>query len=60
MDPAQALTEFVKVYGPLGIGWVAAFYLLRFVLSRYDDDVKSRTDLAEALRELTNELRSKK
>lgn len=46
-------TEFIKVYGPLALGWVAAFYMLKFVLDRYKDDIDARVRLANALDALT-------
>lgn len=41
--------EIVKVYGPLGLGWVVAAYLLKFVLDRYNADIDARVKLATAL-----------
>ena len=43
------LLDVIKVYGPLGIGWVVALYLLKFVLERYDRDIEARTKLATSL-----------
>jgi len=41
--------DIVKVYGPLGLGWVVAAYLLKFVLDRYHDDIDARVKLATSL-----------
>lgn len=43
------LIDLVKIWGPLGIGWVVAAYLLKFVLDRYKDDIDSRIKLALSL-----------
>lgn len=43
------LGELLKLYGPMAIGWIAAAYLLKFVLGRYDADIESRVKLAGAL-----------
>lgn len=45
--------DIVKVYGPLALGWVAAIYLLKFILDRYNTDIESRVKLATALDGLT-------
>ena len=47
------LMDIVKIYGPLGIGWIIAAYLLKFILDRYNTDIESRTKLATALDGLT-------
>lgn len=41
--------DFIKIYGPLAIGWVIAAYLGKFILDRYQADIKARVKLAEAL-----------
>ena len=46
--------EIVKVYGPLGLGWIIAGYLLKFILDRYNADIESRVQLALALDKLSN------
>lgn len=46
-------TEFLKVYGPLAIGWIVAGYLMKFILDRYEKDIESRNALASALHELS-------
>ena len=46
-------TDFLKVYGPLAIGWILAGYLGKFVLDRYQADIDSRVKLATALDGLT-------
>jgi len=53
------LAELLKVYGPLGLGWIAFGYVGRFVLSRYDADIKAKTDLAIALQKLADRLTEK-
>lgn len=45
--------DIVKVYGPLALGWVAALYLLKFILDRYQADIEGRAKLASALDGLT-------
>ena len=45
--------ENVKVYGPLGIGWVLAAYLIWFIVNRYDKQIESNIKLATALEGLT-------
>ena len=42
-------TDFLKVYGPLAIGWIVAAYLMKFVLDRYSPDIDARVKLATAL-----------
>lgn len=51
MDPAWI--ELVKVWGPLSLGWVAAGYMGKFIMDRYDRDIDSRVKLATALDALT-------
>lgn len=43
------IIDIVKVYGPLGIGWVIAAYLLKFILDRYQEDIEARVKLATSL-----------
>lgn len=47
------ILDIVKVYGPLGLGWVIAAYLLKFILDRYNADLEGRAKLATALDGLT-------
>lgn len=47
------IMDILKVYGPLGLGWIAAVYLLKFILDRYNADIEGRTKLATALDGLT-------
>lgn len=51
------VSEILKVYGPLGMGWVVAIYLGRFILARYDKDLETKLTLAQALIELTEHVR---
>ena len=44
--------DIVKVYGPLGIGWVVAAYLIWFILSRWDKMIESNITLATTLKGL--------
>lgn len=46
------ISDILKLYGPLALGWIVAVYLGKFILDRYDADIKSRTDLAVALQAL--------
>lgn len=45
--------DLVKAFGPLALGWVVAFYLMKFILDRYDKDIDSRNALASALNNLS-------
>ena len=49
----NVIGEIVKVYGPLGIGWVLAAYLIWFIVNRYDKQIESNIKLATALEGLT-------
>lgn len=51
--------EIVKVYGPLGIGWVLAAYLIWFIINRYDKRIESDLALARALEGLTQIIRER-
>ena len=51
MDPS--LGEFLKLYGPLGLGWIVAGYLGKVFLDRNKEDIDSRVKLAVALETLT-------
>lgn len=51
--------DVMKIYGPLGLGWVVAFYLLKFVLDRYNADIDARIKLATALDSLTKIIQEK-
>ena len=44
--------DFIKIYGPLAIGWVIAAYLGKFILDRYQADIEARVKLAEALSDM--------
>lgn len=57
MDPA--LIELLKVWGPLSIGWLVAGYLIKFIMDRYDKDIQSRSDLANALSSLRDAIKPK-
>ena len=46
--------DFLKVYGPLSIGWMVAGYLGKVFLDRNKDDIDSRVRLAVALETLIN------
>ncbi len=52
MEPT--LGEFLKIYGPLGIGWIVAGYLIKVFLDRNKEDIDSRVKLAVALETLTS------
>jgi hypothetical protein len=54
------LIELLKVYGPLGLGWIVALYLGRFILGRYDKDLDTKTELAHSLKEHTDGVRELK
>lgn len=43
------ILPLVQVYGPLGLGWVIAGYLLKFVLDRYNADIEAKVKLATSL-----------
>ena len=46
-------SDIITKWGPLGIGWAVAGYLIKFVLDRYQQDIESRSKLASALEALT-------
>jgi len=52
-------TELVKIWGPLSLGWVVAGYLIKFIMDRYDRDIASRTELANALTQLSDTIKDK-
>ena len=52
--------ELLKVYGPMGIGWVIAGYLGQFILKRYDADIDAKTKLALALQSLAESIKGAK
>lgn len=54
----MGFTEFIKVYGPLAIGWVIAGYLGKFILDRYQSDIDSRVSLSQAIHNLTQVIKS--
>jgi len=54
------LAEILKVYGPLGLGWIVALYLGRFILARYDKDLETKLTLAQALQDLTEHIRGRR
>jgi len=58
MDPA--LTSLLTTYGPLALGWVLAFYLGKFILDRYDNDIKAKLELAEAITALAKSVEERK
>lgn len=48
------LVDILKVYGPLGLGWIGFAYVGQFILKRYDADIKAKTDLAIAISKLAD------
>lgn len=54
------VVDIVKVYGPLGLGWVIAAYLLKFILDRYNADIEARVALAQALNKLSDAIAHEK
>ena len=54
------IAEVLKLYGPLGMGWIAAAYLGQFVLKRYDADIQAKTSLAVALQQLADAIKAGK
>lgn len=44
--------ELAKLWGPLSLGWVAAAYMGKFIMDRYDRDIESRVNLASAINAL--------
>ena len=57
MDPT--IGEFLKLYGPLGIGWILAGYMGKFILDRYTADIDAKVKLATALDGLTRVIEDK-
>ena len=51
-------TDFLKVYGPMSIGWILAGYLIKFILDRYDSDMAAKVALAEAIQKLAEVIRN--
>ena len=45
--------DFLRVYGPLSLGWVLAAYLVKFILDRYASDIDAKVKLAGALDNLS-------
>lgn len=56
----EALPELLKTYGPLGLGWIVAMYLGKFILDRYNADIDARIKLAIALDNLANVIEAQK
>lgn len=50
-------SDILKIYGPMALGWIAAAYLGRFVLTRYDRDIEAKSALASALEKLTDTIK---
>jgi|TARA_S200002703_G_scaffold15841_2_gene13486 hypothetical protein len=57
--------EFVKLYGPLAIGWVVAFFLwqeLKTHIARYHEekerDIEVKANMLNALQNLTDIIKS--
>lgn len=51
--------DVLKVYGPLGFGWLGFIYVGKFILDRYDKDVDAKVRLATALDALTSIIEQK-
>ena len=45
--------DLLKLWGPLALGWVVAYMLIRFIMEQYRNDIDSRVKLATALDGLT-------
>ena len=45
--------DLLKLWGPLALGWVVAYMLIRFIMENYKADIQSRVQLATALDGLT-------
>lgn len=52
----EAITKLLTVYGPLGMGWLLAWYLLRQnmllqekVLNSFVEDTKAKAEMKSAL-----------
>ena len=54
------MTDILKIYGPMAIGWIVAGYLIKFIMDRYDKDIESRANLATALEGLANAIKDNK
>lgn len=50
--------DIVKVYGPMGLGWVGFAYVGKFILDRYDKDIEAKLALSNALQALTKAIES--
>jgi hypothetical protein len=53
------LSEILKVYGPLGLGWIGFLWLGRWVLARYDKELETKMTLAMALKDLTDHIKAR-
>jgi len=51
--PAEWI-EVLKATGPVGILAVVVYYLLKFILDHYKEDIQSRVTLAASIDGLTN------
>ena len=45
--------DILKIYGPMGIGWIGFAYIGKFVMDRYDKDIDAKVKLSTALDALT-------
>lgn len=53
------LGDFIKIYGPLGLGWVLSAYLIWFIINRYDKHIEATISLAKALEGLSQLIRER-
>ena len=52
--------DLIKTYGPLALFVPLFFYLLRFILVNYKEDIESRVKLASSLDNLASIVEHKK
>lgn len=60
MDPS--ISDFLRLYGPMGIGWILAGYLGLNLIKSKDAEIDSKVKLAvsiDALTTLIREIREK-
>lgn len=56
----QVIIDFLKIYGPLGLGWVVAGFMIWQDQKRKDADIESRVKLAVALEGLGDIIKERK
>jgi len=50
-------SDFLKLYGPLSLGWIGFAWLGKWVLDRFDKQTETMVKLAVSLEALTNAIK---